>query len=62
MDIVHLADDDLERYYLGLITDEESLARIEEHYLGCSACGKRAEQAEEYVDFMRVAILEAGAE
>ena len=34
----HISDHDLERYHLGMVTDEEELAAIEEHYLGCPEC------------------------
>lgn len=53
----HISDDDLERYYLGMITDEAELARLEEHLLGCSVCVKRAEESDAYVDAIRAAII-----
>jgi hypothetical protein len=46
----HISDYDLERYYLGMVTDEQELAALEEHLLWCSACVDRA--------VMRVAMLE----
>ena len=29
----HISDHDLERYYLGMVTDEQELAHLEEHIL-----------------------------
>lgn len=55
--IRHFSDHDLERYYLGMLTEEEELARIEEHLLWCATCLARAEQAQDYVDAVRVALL-----
>jgi hypothetical protein len=54
----HLSDHDLERYYLGMVTDEAELAALEEHFLGCAFCAERAEQAQDYVDAMRAAMLD----
>jgi hypothetical protein len=51
----HLSDDDLERYHLGMVKDDE-LAALEEHYLGCSPCAERAEEAADYGDDLRAAI------
>ena len=31
----HISDDDLERYYLGMVKDEAELAPFEEHLLAC---------------------------
>ena len=53
MDTEHISDHDLERYYLGMVTDEEDLAPLEEHILGCSLCAERAEEAQDYVDALR---------
>jgi hypothetical protein len=41
----HVSDRDLERHYLGMITDEAELAPLEEHLLSCSACVERAESS-----------------
>ena len=57
MNWIHISDDDLERYYLGMVTAEEELAPLEEHILACPSCAKRAEAAQDYVDAMRVALL-----
>lgn len=53
----HLSDDDLERYYLGMVTQERELARLEEHLLFCQSCLERTEATEDYVDVMRSACL-----
>jgi hypothetical protein len=55
----HISDDDLERYYLGMIKDEAELAPLEEHLLWCHECVDRAEAAEAFVDAIRVALLRA---
>jgi hypothetical protein len=46
----HISDHHLERYYLGLVTEEEELAPLEEHLLWCPWCLERAEQTQDYVD------------
>lgn len=53
----HLSDHDLERYYLGMITEEAELALLEEHLLWCGSCQDRAEEIQGYVDAIRVALL-----
>lgn len=55
---MHISDHDLERYYLGMVTDEAELAPLEQHFLACAFCAERAEQAQNYVDAMRVAMLD----
>jgi hypothetical protein len=54
----HITDHDLERYYLGMLRDESELAALEEHILACGSCAERADQAQDYVDAMRIAALE----
>ena len=54
----HLSDHDLERYYLGTVTEEEELAPLEEHIIGCVWCAERADEAQDYVDAMRVAMCQ----
>lgn len=54
----HLSDHDLERYQLGMLTDEIELDPLEEHILSCYHCARRAEQAADYVDVMRAAACE----
>ena len=51
----HLTDTDLERYYLGMVTEEAELAALEEHLLVCPACNERAEASDDYVDALRAA-------
>jgi hypothetical protein len=51
----HISDEGLERYYLGMVTDESELAPLEEHLLACPACVRRAEEAQ---DSMRAAIID----
>jgi hypothetical protein len=53
----HISDHDLERYHLGMVTDEDELAALEEHYLGCPECAKRAEESAQYVDTIRATII-----
>ena len=53
----HISDDDLERYYLGIVRDEAEFAPLEEHLLWCYQCLDGAEAAERFVDVMRVALL-----
>jgi hypothetical protein len=54
----HISDHDLERYYLGMVSDEVELAPLEEHLLWCTWCVEQADQIQDYVDAMRVAILD----
>ena len=42
MDSGHITDHDLERYHLGMVTEEAELAALEEHLLACPACVERA--------------------
>ena len=53
----HITDDDLERYHLGMVKDETELAALEEHILACGWCAKRADEAQDYVDAVRVAAI-----
>jgi len=53
----HVSDHDLERYHLGMVTDGDELATLEQHYLACPECATRAEEAAEYVDRIRAAII-----
>jgi hypothetical protein len=41
----HIFTEDLERYYLGMVTDESELALLEQHLLACPSCVDRAEVA-----------------
>jgi hypothetical protein len=58
MEWKHVTDHELERYYLGMIKGETELAALEEHILTCAACAGRADEAQDYVDAMRVAALD----
>ena len=53
----HISDHDLERYHLGMVTDEAELVPLEEHLLVCRTCIERAELVAEYVDLLRAAII-----
>ncbi len=55
--VEHISDHDLERYYLGMITEKDELATVEEHLLACPSCVDRAEQVQDFVDAMRRALL-----
>lgn len=50
----HISDEDLERYYLGMVTEESELAALEEHLLACASCVQHAEEA------IRAGIIEGG--
>ena len=55
----HLSDEDLERYYLGMVADDSpDSARIEEHLLWCQECLDRCIATELYIDELRIALLE----
>src|ERR1035441_1210692 len=56
----HIDDHDLERYHLGMVTDEAELAALEEHLLWCGACVARAEATARYVNAVRAAACERG--
>jgi len=56
----HITDHDFERYYLGMIKDQQELAILEEHLLGCNQCVERAEESDRYVDAIRRALLRLG--
>jgi len=58
MEWQHVTDHDLERYYLGMVTDETELSALEEHILACGSCAERAADAQDYVDAMRAAGLD----
>ena len=56
----HIIDHDLERYYLGMVTDEPELAVIEEHLLWCQPCIDRMKETERYVDAMKAGAIIGG--
>jgi hypothetical protein len=51
----HISDHDLERYYLGMVTDAGEPAELLEHLLRCPPCVERAEETRNYVYAMRAA-------
>ena len=55
MNAEQISDHDLERYYLGMVTEENELAVLEGHLLWCTSCVERAEETQDYMDAMRVA-------
>ena len=57
MDGTHISDHDAERYYLGMVTEEEQLAALEEHLLWCHGCLDLVQETEDYVDTVRVGLL-----
>jgi hypothetical protein len=59
MDGTRISTHDAERYYLGVVTAEEELAPLEERLLVCADCIERAEEARQYVETMRRALLRA---
>jgi hypothetical protein len=56
----HISSDDLERYHLRMIDSGDELAPLEQHLLACPLCVSQAEEAADYVDAMRAAMI-AGA-
>ncbi|MEO8129203.1 MAG: hypothetical protein ABI822_19015 [Bryobacteraceae bacterium] len=54
---IHPSDDELERYYMGLMENEAGIAQLEEHLLTCQICISRAEAAQDYVDMIRIALM-----
>jgi anti-sigma factor RsiW len=52
----HISDHDLERYYLGMVREEAELAPLEEHLLACPDCVERAEEIQNYVNVLRIAL------
>jgi hypothetical protein len=56
--ISHQADDQLELYALGRLTEPEQAA-LEEHLLICEACRQRLEEAEAFAKAMRRAIADS---
>ena len=53
----HIPEHDLERYYLGQVTSEEELDQLETHLLCCQHCVERAEATQDFIDNIRVTIL-----
>jgi len=57
MDGTHISAHDAERYNLGMVTEEEELAALEEHLLWCHACLDLVQETEDYVDTIRLGLL-----
>ena len=57
MQSFHPADDDLERYYLGMVKDHIELTILEEHLISCPDCVDQAEAVQYYIDEIRIAVL-----
>jgi hypothetical protein len=57
MEDVHISVHNAERYYLGMVTEEEELATLEEHLLWCQPCLDLVQETEDYVDTMQVRLL-----
>jgi len=53
---MHISDEDLERYCLGMVTDEAELSPLEEHLLGCHACIDRAQGTQKQIKVIRDAL------
>ncbi len=54
----HITDDDIERYYLGMIPrDSVEAVALEDHLLVCAECVERAEESEAYMDAIRAGII-----
>lgn len=51
----HVAEDKLEAYALGKLSDDLS-APVEEHLLVCSLCQTRLEEADEFIRVMKAAV------
>jgi hypothetical protein len=57
MNDVHISVHNAERYYLGMVTEEEELAVLEEHLLWCHGCLDLVQEMEDYVDTIQVGLL-----
>ena len=55
--VEHISDQDLERYYLGMIREEPELSAIEEHVLLCDGCRDRAAETVARVDAIRAGTI-----
>ena len=56
----HISEHDLERYYLGMISDLHELTVLEEHLLACPVCVQWAAASDDYIACLRAAIIEGG--
>ena len=57
MDGTHISTHDAERYYLGMVTEEEELAPLEEHLLWCHDCLDLVQETEDYIDTIQVGLV-----
>lgn len=53
----HISELNLERYHLGMVTNEQELTKIEEHLVRCPPCAVRGEAAHVFVNSMLAAIV-----
>lgn len=53
----HIQDDDLEKYFLDMITDQCLREQIEIHLLVCSLCSLKADWTRSYVLAMKEPLL-----
>jgi len=58
--MAHISDHGLERYCLGMITEERELAPLEEHILACPVCAVRAEETLDYVEAVKAVAIKGG--
>jgi hypothetical protein len=56
MESFHPTADDLERYCLGMVTDEHELTLVEEHLILCGDCVDQAEAVQDYIDQVRIGV------
>ena len=56
-DTDHISELDLERYYLGMVTAEAERVPLKDHISACGSCTERAEAVQDFVDMLRVALL-----
>jgi hypothetical protein len=49
----HVSDDDLERCFLHMVTEKQTLERIREHLQRCHECLDRARAVQGYVKAMK---------
>jgi hypothetical protein len=57
MNGTHISTHDAERYYLGMVTEEEQLAPLEEHLLWCCGCLDLVQETEDFIDTIQVGLL-----
>jgi hypothetical protein len=57
LDGTQVSTRDAERYYPGMLTTDEELIALEEHLLWCHDCLDLVQETENYVDTIRVGLL-----